>query len=119
MALDGYNRAYEKKLVLGNPQSPLFNKEPFDYAETIFLAIANDTRNPFRNQYQNQLAQARQIKKDMEKEFAKNSYYSPQINLTNILIVQANAQHELLSRVIYFGRCGRRTLLNLSNNMSY
>ena len=96
MALDGYNRAYDKKLVIGQPQSPLFNKEPFDYAETIFLAIANDTRNPFRNQYQNQLAQARQIKKDLEKEFAKNSYYSPQINLTNILIGQANAQHELL-----------------------
>ena len=66
MALDGYNRAYDKKLVIGQPQSPLFNKEPFDYAETIFLAIANDTRNPFRNQYQNQLAQARQIKKDLE-----------------------------------------------------
>ena len=99
MALDGYNRAYEKKLVIGNPHSQLFNKEPFDYAETIFLAMANDTRNPFRNQYQSQLAQARQIKKDLKKEFAKNSYYSPQINLTNILVGQANTQHELLKEL--------------------
>jgi len=99
MALDGYNRAYDKKLVLGNPNSPLFNKAPFNHAETVFLAIANDTRNPFRNQYQNQLAQAKQMQKEMEKEIAKQSYYSPKSFYTNEIKKQANAQHELLKEL--------------------
>jgi len=99
MALDGYNRAYDKKLVLGNPNSPLFNKAPFNHAETVFLAIANDTRNPFRNQYQNQLTQAKQMQKEMEKEIAKQSYYSPKSVYTNEIKKQANAQHDLLNQL--------------------
>ena len=39
------------------------------------LEIATDNRNPYKNQYQNQLAQAAQIQKDIEAELAKSSKY--------------------------------------------
>ena len=75
MAMDGYNRAFDKSLNVNTPQHKFHNLEKFTLGEKIFLEIAADNRNPYKNQYQNQLAQARQIQKDIEKEFAKNSYY--------------------------------------------
>ncbi len=71
MALDGYNRAYEKKLVLGNPQSPLFNKEPFDYAEKIFLAIANDTKTHLKISIKINLHKLDKFKKISKKSLQK------------------------------------------------
>ena len=76
--------------MLTQPQINLFNKEPFDYGEKIFLEIAADNRNPYKNQYQNQLAQAAQIQKDIEKEFASSAKYDRKNKWwPNILIGQA------------------------------
>ena len=99
MAMDGYNRAFDKSLSVNTPQHKFHNLEKFTLGEKIFLEIAADNRNPYKNQYQNQLAQAAQIQKDIEKDFAKSAKYDRKSGWFPLIIAQQNRQHDLLSRI--------------------
>ena len=69
-ALTGYQRADEKKRKR-NVSGPFKGLKPFQYAEKIFFSIAADNRNPYKSQYQSQLAQAQEMNKKVLQELAK------------------------------------------------
>ena len=99
MAMDGYNRAFDKNLSVNTPQHKFHRLEKFTIGEKIFLEIAADNKNPYKNQYQNQLAQAAQIQKDIDAELAKSSKYDRKTGWFPLIIAQQNRQHDLLSRI--------------------
>jgi len=97
MAMDGYNRAFDKSLNVNTPQHKFHNLEKFTLGEKIFLEIAADNRNPYKNQYQNQLAQAAQIQKDIEKDLASSAKYDRKSGWWPQILELQNNQHTLLS----------------------
>ncbi len=93
-ALEGYNRASEKNretLVMG----PFYQMKKIKYPEKVFLDIAADNRNPYKQQYQGQLANASQVKKDWEAKLAKNSKYDQNAGWYPAMIKQQKAQYKI------------------------
>ena len=97
-ALTGYQRAGDKKLKL-NRDGPFKGLKAFNWAEKIFLSIAADKRNPYREQYQGQLAKAAQMKKDLEKDLANSEKYDPKGGWWPFVVEQQNRQHQVLSKL--------------------
>ena len=95
-ALTGYQRAGDKKLKL-NRDGPFKGLKAFEWAETIFLSIAADKRNPYRAQYQGQLAKAAQMKKDLEKDLANSEKYDPKGGWWPFVNQQQDRQHQIIS----------------------
>ena len=99
-ALNGYERARDKKLEL-NRDGPFKGLKAFGWAETIFLSIAQDKRNPYREQYQGQLAKAVQMKKDLEKDLVNSEKYDPKGGWWPFLNQQQDRQHQIISMLAY------------------
>ena len=94
-ALTGYQRAGDKKLKL-NTDGPFKGLNEFKWAETVFFEIAADNRNPYKNQYQSQLARARQMNKEVMAELAKSKKNDPKSGWYPFVIAQQNRQHDIL-----------------------
>ena len=77
-ALTGYQRAEEKKRKR-NQNGPLKGLKPFKWAETVFFEMAADNRNPYKSQYQSQLAQAQEMNKQVLEELAKSKKNDPRV----------------------------------------
>ena len=75
-ALTGYQRADDKKRKL-NTDGPFKGLNAFKWAETVFFEIAADNRNPYKQQYQSQLADARRMNKQVMAELAKSKKNDP------------------------------------------
>ena len=95
MAMDGYNRAFDKNLKV-ETAGKFKGMKKFTYGEKIFFAIASDNRNPYKQQYQNQLAEAAQMEQQVKADLAKDGQYRKS-GWWPSLIAQQNRQHELLS----------------------
>jgi hypothetical protein len=94
-ALTGYQRAGDKKLNL-NTDGPFKGLNPFKWAETVFFEIAADNRNPYKQQYQSQLADARRMNKQVMAELSKSEKNDPKSGWWPFLIEQQNRQHAIL-----------------------
>ena len=99
MAMDGYNRAFDKNLRVNTPQDKFHQMNKFTFGEKIFLEIAGDNKNPYKSQYQSQLAQAEQIQKEIDAELARSTKYDRKSGWFPLIIRQQNRQHDLLSRI--------------------
>ena len=97
-ALEGYNRA-SKKNRAANVAGPLFQTKKIKYPEKLFLTVAADNRNPYKQQYQGQLAQAAQMNKDLMKQFKENDKYNPKSGFWPAVVKLQNNQHNILSRL--------------------
>ena len=74
-ALKGYNKAFDKNretMVSG----PFYRMTKSKYPEKIFLEIAGNDKNPYKTQYQNQLAQASQMKQQVMNDIQKSEVYA-------------------------------------------
>ena len=94
-ALTGYQRAGDKKLKL-NTDGPFKGLNAFKWAETVFFEIAGDDRNPYKQQYQSQLADAKRMNKQVMAELAKSDKNDPKSGWWPFIIEQQNRQHEIL-----------------------
>ena len=95
-ALTGYQRADEKKRQL-NTTGPFKGLNAFKWAETVFFEIAADNRNPYKDQYQSQLARARQMNKEVMAELAKSKKNDPKSGWWPFVVAQQNRQHAILN----------------------
>lgn len=95
-ALTGYQRAGDKKRKL-NQSGPFKGLQPFKYAEKVFFTIAGDNRNPFKDQYQSQLAQAAQMNKQVLADLAKSEENDPKSGYWPFVIDLQNRQHDILN----------------------
>ena len=94
-ALTGYQRAGDKRLKL-NTDGPFKGLNEFKWAETVFFEMAADNRNPYKNQYQSQLARARQMNKQVMAELAKSKKNDPKSGWWPYVVAQQNRQHAIL-----------------------
>ncbi len=94
-ALTGYQRADEKKRKL-NQSGPFKGLKPFNYSEKIFFSMAADKRNPYREQYQSQLAQAQEMNKKVLEELAKSEKNDPKSGYWPFVVEIQNRQHDIL-----------------------
>ena len=94
-ALTGYQRASDKKLKL-NTNGPFKGLNEFKWAETVFFEMAADNRNPYKDQYQSQLARARQMNKEVMAELSKSEKNDPKSGWWPFVVEQQNRQHEIL-----------------------
>jgi len=94
-ALTGYQRADNKKRKL-NTDGPFKGLNAFKWAETVFFEIAADNRNPYKQQYQSQLADARRMNKQVMAELAKSKKNDPKSGWWPFVIEQQNRQHAIL-----------------------
>ena len=94
-ALTGYQRAGDKKRKL-NTDGPFKGLNAFKWAETVFFEIAADNRNPYKQQYQSQLADARRMNKQVMAELAKSKKNDPKSGWWPFVIEQQNRQHAIL-----------------------
>jgi hypothetical protein len=96
-ALEGYNRADDKKRGLDIPQGKFEGLNPFPFAQKVFYAIADDNRNPYRSQYQANLQRAREMNKQVMAELARSEKYDQKSGWWPFIIDIQNDQHEILS----------------------
>ena len=94
-ALTGYQRAGDKKRKL-NTDGPFKGLNAFKWAETVFFEMAADNRNPYKQQYQSQLADARRMNKQVMAEMAKSKKNDPKSGWWPFVIEQQNRQHAIL-----------------------
>nr|BDD44634.1 hypothetical protein 9 [bacterium] len=94
-ALTGYQRAGDKKRKL-NTDGPFKGLNAFKWAETVFFEIAADDRNPYKQQYQSQLADARRLNKQVMAELAKSEKNDTKSGWWPFIIEQQNRQHQIL-----------------------
>jgi len=94
-ALTGYQRADEKKRQL-NTNGPFKGLNAFKWAETVFFEMAADNRNPYKQQYQSQLAEARKMNKQVMAELAKSKKNDPKSGWWPFVVAQQNRQHAIL-----------------------
>ena len=94
-ALTGYQRAGDKKLKL-NTAGPFKGLNEFKWAETVFFEMAADNSNPYKNQYQSQLARARQMNKEVMAELAKSKKNDAKSGWWPFVVAQQNRQHAIL-----------------------
>ena len=94
-ALTGYQRADEKKRKR-NVSGPFKGLKPFQYSEKIFFSIAADNRNPYKSQYQSQLAQAQEMNKKVLEELAKSEKNDPKSGYWPFVVEIQNRQHNIL-----------------------
>ena len=97
-ALNGYQRAGDKKLKL-NQNGPFKGLKAFKWAEKVFFTIANDKRNPYKAQYQSQLARAAQMNKSVMAELSKSQKNDPKSGWWPFVISQQNRQHTILDKL--------------------
>ncbi len=97
-ALTGYQRAGEKKLKL-NRDGPFKGLKAFGWAEKIFLSIAGDKRNPYKKQYQGQLANAAKMKKDLQRDLANSEKYDPKGGWWPFVNQQQDSQHQIIANL--------------------
>ena len=95
-ALTGYQRAGDKKLKL-NRDGPFKGLKAFNWAEKIFLSIAADKRNPYREQYQRHLAAAAEMKKNLQKALANSEKYDPKGGWWPFVNQQQDRQQQIIS----------------------
>ena len=91
-ALTGYQRLMKKRKR--NVSGPLKGLKPFQYSEKIF-SIAAD-RNPYKSQYQSQLAQAQEMNKKVLQELAKSKKNDPKSGYWPFVVEIQNRQHNIL-----------------------
>ena len=94
-ALTGYQRADDKKRKL-NTDGPFKGLNAFKWAETVFFEIAADNRNPYKQQYQSQLADARRMNEQVMAELAKSKKNDPKSGWWPFVVAQQNRQHAIL-----------------------
>jgi hypothetical protein len=94
-ALTGYQRADDKKRKL-NTDGPFKGLSAFKWAETVFFEIAADNRNPYKQQYQSQLADARRMNKQVMAELAKSKKNDGKSGWWPFVVAQQNRQHAIL-----------------------
>jgi hypothetical protein len=94
-ALTGYQRADDKKRKL-NTDGPFKGLNAFKWAETVFFEIAADNRNPYKQQYQSQLADARRMNKQVMAELAKSKKNDAKSGWWPFVVAQQNRQHAIL-----------------------
>ena len=97
-ALTGYQRAGDKKLKL-NQDGPFKGLKTFKWAEKVFFTIADDKRNPYKAQYQSQLARAAQMNKSVMAELSKSQKNDPKSGWWPFVISQQNRQHAILDEL--------------------
>ena len=97
-ALEGYNRAFEKNRAT-NVSGPLYQMKKIKYPEKIFLEIAGNDRNPYKQQYQNQLAQASQMNKDVMKSLKNSEKYDKKSGWWPSIVKQQNLQHAIVYKI--------------------
>ena len=95
-ALTGYQRADDKKLKR-NQSGPLKGLKPFKWAETVFFEIAANNKNPYKAQYQSQLAQAKEMNKQVMADLANSEKNDPKSGWWPFVIEQQNRQHDILN----------------------
>ena len=95
-ALTGYQRANEKKLKL-NQDGPFKGLKPFKWSETVFYEIAANNKNPYKQQYQDQISRAKEMNKQVMAELAKSEKNDPKSGYWPFMIEQQNLQHEIIS----------------------
>ena len=94
-ALTGYQRADDKKRKL-NTDGPFKGLNAFKWAETVFFEMAADDRNPYKQQYQSQLADARRMNQQVMAELSKSKKNDPKSGWWPFVIEQQNRQHAIL-----------------------
>src|SRR6056300_108984 len=94
-ALTGYQRADDKKRKL-NTDGPFKGLNAFKWAETVFFEIAADNRNPYKQQYQSLLANARRMNQQVMAELAKSKKNDAKSGWWPFVIAQQNRQHAIL-----------------------
>jgi hypothetical protein len=97
-ALEGYNRATEKngeRLVMG----PFYQMKEIKYPETVFLAIAGNNKNPYKQQYQGQLARASQVNQDVMNSLKKSEKYDQKSGWWPSIVAQQNRQHSIVTKL--------------------
>ena len=97
-ALEGYNRANEKngeRLVMG----PFYQMKEIKYPETVFLAIAGNNKNPYKQQYQNQLAQASQVNQDVMNSLKNSENYDQKSGWWPSIVAPQNRQHSIVTKL--------------------
>ena len=97
-ALEGYNRAFEKNRAT-NVSGPLYQMKKIKYPEKIFLEIAANDRNPYKKQYQNQLAQASQMNKDVMNQLKQSEKYDQKSGWWPFIVSQQNRQHSIITKL--------------------
>ena len=97
-ALTGYQRAGDKKLKL-NQDGPFKGLKAFKWAEKVFFTIADDKRNPYKAQYQSQLARAAQMNKSVMAELSKSQKNDSKSGWWPFVISQQNRQHAILDEL--------------------
>ncbi len=95
-ALTGYQRAGDKNSKL-NTDGPFKGLNAFKWAETVFFEIAADDKNPYKQQYQSQLAEARKMNKQVMAELAKSKKNDPKSGWWPFVVAQQNRQHDILN----------------------
>jgi len=98
-ALEGYNRATEKNRST-NVTGPVYQLKKTKYPETIFLKIAGENKNPYKAQYQNQLAQASQMNKDVMAELQKSKKYDAVHGFWPTVVANQDYLNKVLTRMI-------------------
>ena len=63
----------------------------------LFFEIAADNRNPYKAQYQSQLARAQQMNKQVMAELANSEKNDPKSGWWPFVIEQQNRQHDILN----------------------
>mgnify|MGYP006074024323 FL=1 len=97
-ALTGYQRAGDKKLKL-NQNGPFKGLKEFKWAEKVFFIIADDNKNPYKAQYQSQLARAAQMNKSVMAELSKSEKNDPKSGWWPFVVSQQNRQHAILDEL--------------------
>jgi hypothetical protein len=61
--------------------------------------VAADNRNPYKQQYQSQLAQASQMNKEYMKKFKENDKYNQKSGYWPAVVKLQNNQHNILTKL--------------------
>ena len=97
-ALEGYNRASQKNRD-ANASGPRYQMKKIKFPEKIFLELAADNRNPYKQQYQNQLAQATQMNKNVMKSLKNSEKYDKKSGWWPAVVAQQNRQNNILTKL--------------------
>ena len=98
-ALEGYNRQSEKNRET-NVTGPYYQMKKSTYPENVFLNIADNNKNPYKAQYQNQLAQAKKMQKDVQNQLQNSKRYDAKFGFWPTVVKNQDFLNDIVTKMI-------------------
>jgi hypothetical protein len=97
--LEGYNRATEKN---GNTMvsGPFYQLKKIKYPENVFLKIAADGKNPYKSSYQNTLASASQMNKNVMAKLENSKRYDAKYAFWPTVVENQDFLNKIITKMI-------------------